>query len=195
MIKNKECLKQYIAADRNAMLGGRSSLKEFLRGNSDDVLLFYFVKRLRKLEFYRYLYKNKGGLYHAIRYFVAKHLFMYLRRKYNLFLSPGCFGKGLHIVHFGYIWADNSCVIGKNCTILPRVLLGKKKPGLQPPLIFIGDNCYIGTGATILGPVTIGDNVTIGAGAVVTKDIPSNVVVAGNPAKIIKVKNGSICID
>lgn len=61
MIKNKEYLKQYIAADRNAMLGGRSSLKEFLRGNSDDVLLFYFVKRLRKLEFYRYLYKNKGG--------------------------------------------------------------------------------------------------------------------------------------
>lgn len=61
MIKNKECLKQYIASDRNAMLGGRSSLKEFLRGNSDDVLLFYFVKRLRKLEFYRYLYKNKGG--------------------------------------------------------------------------------------------------------------------------------------
>lgn len=61
MIKNKECLKQYVTADRNAMLGGRSSLKEFLRGNSDDVLLFYFVKRLRKLEFYRYLYKNKGG--------------------------------------------------------------------------------------------------------------------------------------
>lgn len=62
-------------------------------------------------------------------------------------------------------------------------------------MIFIGDNCYIGTGATILGPVTIGDNVTIGAGAVVTKDIPSNVVVAGNPAKIIKVKNESNCID
>lgn len=57
--------------------------------------------------------RTMGGAYHAIRYFVAKHLFMYLRRKYNLFLSPGCFGKGLHIVHFGYIWADNSCVIGK----------------------------------------------------------------------------------
>lgn len=64
-----------------------------------------------------------------------------------------------------------------------------------PPLIFIGDNCYIGTGATILGPVRIGDNVTIGAGAVVTKDIPSNVVVAGNPAKIINVKNESNSID
>ena len=195
MIKNKESLKQYIKSDRKAMLGARSPMKEFLKGNTDDVLLFFFLKRLRKLEYFRFLYMNIGGHYNTIRYFIAKHLFMHLRRKFNLFLSPGVFGEGLRIVHFGYIWADDSCVIGKNCTILPRVLLGKKKPGLTPPLIFIGDNCYIGTGVTILGPVTIGDNVTIGAGAVVTKNIPSNVVVAGNPAKIIKVKNESNCID
>lgn len=44
----------------------------------------------------------------------------------------------------------------------------------------------IGTSATILGGVTIGENSLVGAGAVVTKDVPSNVVVAGNPARIIK---------
>ena len=50
----------------------------------------------------------------------------------------------------------------------------------------IGNNVYIGPGAKLFGPITIGDNVTIGANAVVNRDIPSNCVVAGVPAKIIK---------
>ena len=49
----------------------------------------------------------------------------------------------------------------------------------------IGNNCFIGAKAIILPGVSIGDNVIVGAGSVVTKNIPSNVVVAGNPAKII----------
>ena len=44
----------------------------------------------------------------------------------------------------------------------------------------------IGTSATILGGVTIGENALVGAGAVVTKDVPDNAVVAGNPAKVVK---------
>lgn len=52
--------------------------------------------------------------------------------------------------------------------------------------VTIGDNVWIGGSATICPGVTIGDNVVIGAGSVVTRDIPSDVVVAGNPAKIIK---------
>ena len=58
----------------------------------------------------------------------------------------------------------------------------------QPFLIdtFIGKNCFIAVGAIILPGVKIGDEVIVGAGAVVTKDVPSNTVVAGNPAKIIR---------
>lgn len=52
--------------------------------------------------------------------------------------------------------------------------------------VTIGNNVWIGGDATIIPGVTIGDNVTIGAGAVVTKSFPSNVVIAGNSAKIIK---------
>ena len=49
-----------------------------------------------------------------------------------------------------------------------------------------GDNVWIGGSAVVYPGVTIGDNVVVAAGAVVVKDIPNNVVVGGNPAKILK---------
>ena len=52
--------------------------------------------------------------------------------------------------------------------------------------VVIGNNVWIGGSVTILPGVTIGNNVTVGAGAVVTRDVPDNVVVAGNPAKVIR---------
>lgn len=50
----------------------------------------------------------------------------------------------------------------------------------------IGSCCFIGCGAIILPNVTIGNHVIVGAGSVVTRDVPSNTIVAGNPAKIVK---------
>ena len=69
------------------------------------------------------------------------------------------------------------------------VLFGRKRPTDTDSKIIVGDNCYISTGVTILGPARIGNNVTIGAGAVVIHDIPDNVVVGGVPAKIIRYKS------
>lgn len=51
---------------------------------------------------------------------------------------------------------------------------------------YIGKQCFIGANAIIMCGVHIGDNVVVGSGAVVTKDVPSHCMVAGNPAKIIK---------
>lgn len=58
----------------------------------------------------------------------------------------------------------------------------------QPYLVdtYVGKNCFIAVGAIILPGITIGDEVIVGAGAVVTKDVPANCVVAGNPAKIVR---------
>jgi len=50
----------------------------------------------------------------------------------------------------------------------------------------IGSHCFIGCGAIVLPNITIGDHVIVAAGSVVTKDVPSNCIVAGNPAKVIK---------
>ena len=186
MIQSKKDLKEYIIADRTAMGFGkekRALWKEVLKGNLDDMIIYRQIKYMRKLEYYS---NNKKTIVGKIRYLIAKHKYWHIARKNGLHISPNVFDKGLHIVHLGYIWASNSCIIGKNCTVLPRVLFGKRRPGLKSPNIFIGDNCYIGTGATILGPIHIGNNVIIAAGAVVVKDVPDNAVIAGNPAKIIK---------
>ena len=51
---------------------------------------------------------------------------------------------------------------------------------------FIGKRCFIGANAIIMCGITIGDEVIVGAGAIVTKDVPSNCIVAGNPARILR---------
>ena len=64
--------------------------------------------------------------------------------------------------------------------------LGYSKPGYKKyGKIVLGNNVFVGAKTIFLPGVTIGDNVIIGAGSVVTKSFPSNVVVAGSPAKII----------
>lgn len=51
---------------------------------------------------------------------------------------------------------------------------------------YVGKRCFIGANAIIMAGVRIGDEVIVGSGAIVTKDVPSNCIVAGNPARIVK---------
>lgn len=51
---------------------------------------------------------------------------------------------------------------------------------------FIGKRCFIGANAIIMAGITIGDSVIVGAGAIVTKDVPSNCIIVGNPARVIQ---------
>lgn len=86
--------------------------------------------------------------------------------------------------------------IGKNCMLAPAVQIYTATHPLHPvernsgkeygKPITIGNNVWIGGSAVVNPGVNIGDNVVIASGSVVTKNIPDNVVVGGNPAKIIK---------
>lgn len=111
--------------------------------------------------------------------------------KYDIYISPNSIGKGLNLPHPGFIRVGSFVNIGDNCTILPMVLFGKAHP-IKVAKITVGDNCYFGVGSSVIGDnLIIGNNVTVAAGAVVTKDIPDNVVVAGVPAKIVKTLNNN----
>ena len=86
--------------------------------------------------------------------------------------------------------------IGDNCLIGPQVGIYtachpidpiERRSGIEfAKAINIGDNCWIGGHATINPGVTLGDNVVVASGAVVTKSFEDNVVIGGNPARIIK---------
>ena len=96
---------------------------------------------------------------------------------------------------------DNIIRIGDNALIAPNVQIytafhptnGEPKEDgsfefckTQTAPVIIGNNVWIGGGAIILPGITIGDNVVIGAGSIVTKDIPDNVIAAGNPCRVIR---------
>ena len=99
-------------------------------------------------------------------------------------IPKNVFSAGLCIVHHGTIVVSPKAKIGENCRIHPSTSIGDYNGAPT-----IGDNVYIGPGVKIYGDITIGNNVAIGANAVVNKDIPDNVTVAGVPASIISNKS------
>lgn len=88
---------------------------------------------------------------------------------------------------FHYIEIGKGCAISDNVCIADsdtHCIDGQKDKVMAP--IVIGDHVWIGKNVTVLKGVTIGSGAVIGAGSVVTKDVPGNTVVAGNPARPIK---------
>lgn len=110
-------------------------------------------------------------------------LYPFVRIYSGLELSPRAqIGPGLRILHFGPTVIHPAVIAGENLTVLRGVTIGLAK-GRVPR---IGNDVYIGTGASVLGGIVVGSNVKIGAGAVVVTDLPDGCTAVGIPARPTK---------
>ena len=101
----------------------------------------------------------------------------------GVFLNTGC-----HFGDQGGITIGDDTLFGSNvvlATVNHDFDPARRRTAYPSPIV-IGSNVWVGSSATILPGVTIGDGAIVAAGAVVTKDVPPNTVVGGNPARIIK---------
>jgi serine O-acetyltransferase len=94
-------------------------------------------------------------------------------------------GEGFYIGHFGALVVSPNAKIGKNCNVAHGVTIGMANRGRLRGAPTIGDKVWIGTGAVIVGKITIGDNVLIAPNSYVNVDVPPFSLVLGNPCKIV----------
>ena len=149
----------------------------------------------------------KAIFFHKIANFFAIAKFQLIARivsQFSRFLTgieihpKANIGKNLFIDHGMGVVIGETSDIGDNVTIYHMATLGGISPSVNsneqrnikrhPTL---KDNVVVGSGAQILGPVTVGKNAKIGANAVVTKDVPENAVMVGIPAKNVGETSGS----
>lgn len=101
----------------------------------------------------------------------------------NVFINACC-----HFQDQGGITLGDNCLVGHNVVFatLNHGFAPEERQSMLPAPIVVGRNVWIGSNSTILQGVTIGDNSIIAAGSVVTKDVPTNAIVAGVPARFIR---------
>lgn len=110
---------------------------------------------------------------------------------YNTVIGDYFFANhNCQILDGGRVTFGNHVFIAPNCvfTTAEHAIDAKQRnEGLEVALpINVGNNVWIGAGVTVLGGVTIGDNTVIAAGSVVTRDIPSGVIAAGIPCRVLR---------
>lgn len=175
MIRSKEDYYRYLEQDRIALNYKTKHPKPFV----DEIWKFQIL--LRKVEYYinckKSLLNTVVGKYYKLR-------FHRLSVKLGFSIAPNVFEEGLSIAHYGTIVVHANARVGKNCRIQEGVNIGATSGSDKAAVI--GENCFIGSGAKIIGEIRIADHVAIGAGAVVTKDIlEPGTTWAGVPARKI----------
>ena len=175
MIKSKEDYKRYLKTEEENY---KKSYQNFTKELKDIVK---FQKLYRKLEYYENCKKSL---------IIKKYLnykFNVLSNKYGFSIPINTIEEGLCIVHKGPIYINYNSKIGKYFRIHPMTTIGKNI-GRDNSSPTIGNGVWVAPGARVIGNIKIGNNVVIGANSVVNKSFPSNVTVAGIPAKIINKK-------
>ena len=180
----QERLRDLIRADLDATVDPRMTAPERLRREKVGKLLLN--PRIRAVLWFR--------LSHALAQRGLMPLALLIRahtlRSAGVEIHPSAqIGGGLYLIHSTGIVVGPGVVIGRDCRLHPGVVLGEPGRGSTgtwgEPVV--GDNVTIGTHAVILGKITLGDRCVVGANSVVLKDVPDDGVVAGVPARLIRV--------
>ncbi len=174
----------FFKKDLQRMVKGRKlTMKVWWRLLMQQRIYAIFIYRLGRWIYF----EAKGG----IVLFPLKILYILINKIFVELLlgmyipAASRIGPGLRINNFLGLVINPNVSIGENCSIGHGVIIGTAGDG-TPSAPIIGNNVYFGSRSIVIGPITIGDNVRVGANAVVNRDVPSNVVVAGVPAKIVK---------
>jgi serine O-acetyltransferase len=139
------------------------------------------------------LHRIAHALYRADLFFMARFVNHLARFLTAIDIHPGAqIGRNFFIDH-GFTVIGETVVIGDNVTIYQCVTLGGTSPdngvaGKRHPTLL--DNVIIGSGAQVLGPITVGSGARVGANAVVTRDVVPGAVMVGIPARATMVEGG-----
>jgi serine O-acetyltransferase len=181
MITSKREYLEYLAADKAALRVSSSLRDRFFHP------IWKFQKLLRLLE---YRLNCKHGILSKLCTLWIRYKFQKQSIKLGFSISPNSCEAGLELGHYGDTVINGKARIGKNCTIAGAgVLIGEELTSGKAPII--GDNCYIGPGAKIIGAVRIAEGVTVAANAVVVHDVDEPyTTVGGIPAR--KISDSSV---
>lgn len=158
----------------------REDLAKHRRLVDGSVLKIYYMERG-----FRYSVWMRLSSVYGVIGFLSKFVLHHLQSKFGIQIhSSSKIGAGFYIGHGVGIVIHPRTIIGKNVSVSQFSTIGSNN---NTPAV-IGDNVYIGPGVCIVENVHVGNNATIGAGAVVTHDVPDYAVVAGVPAKVIRIK-------
>ena len=131
-------------------------------------------------------FSNMVGLY--------QHTIIIARHGGRISIGAGCGISGTTIYAMNSIKIGENVLIGGNCKIIDNDFhplhvsqrINQKVEDIKTRAIEIGDGCFIGANSIILKGCKLGKNCVVGAGSVVSGTFPDNVIIAGNPARIIK---------
>lgn len=153
-----------------------------------------FLQRVfRPLEIqYLYLFrKAKLCRLKPLKYLYQLRLMRLSRRTQIQIPTRTSIGEGFFIGHLGRVIIHPDAKLGKNVNIATGVTIGMENRGKRKGTPVIGDHCWIGTNAVIVGNVRIGTDVLIAPLTHVNFDVPDHSIVAGNPARIIPRENAT----
>lgn len=177
-------------SDQRAIIEADATQWLEVLGTNDGVhglhSLLYAFDEFRALYYHRLASGNATGRLLAR---LMRHIW---KPTDGLIISTREIGTGLFIAH-----GQATCIaaerIGRNCWVHHGVTLGWDYRSDHGPVI--GDGVFIGTGAVVLGAITVGDGARIGANAVVLRDVPPGGTAVGSPARILELREAARLTD